>query len=251
MASAKAEKCAHPLCLCLTTSGKYCSTQCEVMEKTPDVDCSCGHAECQGNRRSIASSTIQIPSRIHHRMNTGKLRLSFALLTLFVGGILAGCFATVTKSPNVSDNIRKSLDQAGLKDVSVRQDRDKGVVTLGGKVAREDDKSQAESLAKSLAGTQVVANQIAVIPIGAEKEAKTVNSDLDTGIEKNLDAALIQNKLHDNVKYEVKSAVVTLTGEVNSQSKRDYAETVATRVPNVKQVVNDLQVKNQKAGSSQ
>jgi osmotically-inducible protein OsmY len=52
------------------------------------------------------------------------------------------------------------------------------------------------------------------------------------------DAALIQNKLHDNVKYEVKRGVVTLTGEVNSQSKRDYAESV-TRVPNVKQVVND------------
>ena len=251
MASAKAEKCAHPVCSCLTTSGKYCSTDCEAMEKTPDVDCSCGHTGCQGEKRSIASSRIQIPSRIHHRMNTRKLRLSFALLTLFVGGILAGCFATVTKSPDVSDNIRKSLDQAGFKDVSVSQDRDKGIVTLGGQVASENDKSQAESLAKSLAGAQVVANQIAVIPIGAEKEAKTVNSLLDAGIEKNLDAALIQNKLHDNVKYEVKSAVVTLTGEVNSQSKRDYAETVATRVPNVKQVVNNLQVKNQKASSSQ
>ena len=254
MASAKAEKCAHPLCLCLTTSGKYCGTQCEVMEKTPDVDCSCGHAECQGNRRSIASSTIQIPSRLHHRMNTRKLRLSFALLTLFVGGvggILAGCFATATKSPDVSDSIRKSLDEAGFKDVSVSQDRNKGIVTLGGQVGSENDKSQAESLAKSLAGRQVVADQIAVIPIGAEKEAKAVNSDLDTGIEKNLDAALIQNKLHDNVKYEVKSGVVTLTGGVNSQSKRDYAESVAARVPNVKQVVNDLQVKNQKASSSQ
>ena len=32
-----------------------------------------------------------------------------------------------------------------------------------------------------------------------------MNSDLDHGIENNLDAALIQNKMHDNVKYEVKS----------------------------------------------
>jgi osmotically-inducible protein OsmY len=38
---------------------------------------------------------------------------------------------------------------------------------------------------------------------------------------------------------------------VNPQDKRDRAEKVATSVPNVKQVVNDLQVKNQKAGSSQ
>jgi len=180
------------------------------------------------------------------------LKLFFTLLTLLaVVGILAGCSQTGAKSPDVSDSIRKSLDQAGFKDVSVSQDRDKGIVTLGGQVASEDDKSQAEALAKSSAGAQVVANQIAVIPVGIEEEAKAVNSDLDKGIEKNLDAALIQNKMHDNVKYEVKSGVVTLTGEVNSQDKRDHAEKVATGVPNVKQVVNDLQVKNQKASSSQ
>jgi hypothetical protein len=32
------------------------------------------------------------------------------------------------KSPDVSDNIRSSLDQAGFKNVSVKEDRDKGVV---------------------------------------------------------------------------------------------------------------------------
>ena len=178
------------------------------------------------------------------------LRLSVTMLTLLAVGTLAGCSGTPRKSPDVSDSIRKSLDEAGFKDVSVSQDRDKGIVTLGGQVASENDKSQAESLAKSIAGAQVVADQIAVIPVGAEKEAKAVNSDLDAGIEKNLDAALIQNRMHESVKYEVKNGVVTLTGEVNSQSKRDRAEKVATRVPNVKQVVNDLQVKNQKATSS-
>jgi hyperosmotically inducible protein len=179
-----------------------------------------------------------------------KLRLSVAILMQLGVGILAGCSTTPTKSPDVSDSIRKSLDQAGFKDVSVSQDRDKGIVTLNGNVASENDKSQAESIAKSIAASQVVADQIAVIPAGVEKEAKAVNADLDGGIEKNLDAALIQNRMHDSVKYEVKNGVVTLTGEVNSQQKRDHAEKVATRVPNVKQVVNDLQVKNQKASSS-
>ena len=179
-----------------------------------------------------------------------KLRFSVAMLAVFAVGILIGCSETSTKSPDVSDSIRKSLDQAGFKDVTVGQDRDKGIVTLGGQVASDNDKSQAESLAKSLAGAQVVANQIAVIPSGVEKEARAVNSDLDKGIEKNLDAALIQNKMHHNVKYEVKGGVVALTGEVNSQYKRDHAGKVATSVPNLKQVVNDLQVKNQKASSS-
>ena len=58
-----------------------------------------------------------------------------------------------------------------------------------------------------------------------------MNSDLDQGIEKSLDAALIQNKLHKSVKYEVKNGVVTLTGEVNSEDMRTRAEKVATGVP--------------------
>jgi osmotically-inducible protein OsmY len=173
------------------------------------------------------------------------------LLTLLALGSTLGCSKATAKSPDVSDSIRRSLDQASLKDVSVSQDLDKGIVTLGGQVTSANDKFQAESLAKSFAGAQVVANQIAVIPVGVEKEAKAVNSDLDRGIEMNLDAALIQNKMHDNVKFEVKSAVVTLTGEVNSEDVRSRAENVAAGVPNVQQVVNDLQVKNQKASSSQ
>jgi osmotically-inducible protein OsmY len=179
-----------------------------------------------------------------------KIKLAVAMLALLATGALAGCSGPAA-SPDVSDSIRKSLDQAGLKDVSVSQDRDKGIVTLGGKVVNDGDKMQAETLAKSLAGAQVVANQIAVIPPGLEKDAKAVNSDLDEGIEKNLDAALIQSNLQKSVKYEVKSGVVTLTGEVNSENKRARAEKVATGVPNVQQVVNNLQIKNQKASSSQ
>jgi hyperosmotically inducible protein len=180
-----------------------------------------------------------------------KIRLPLAMLSLLVVGALASCSGTPAKSPAVSDSIRKSLDQAGLKDVTVSQDRDKGVVTLGGQVANDSDKVQAETLAKSLAGTQVVADQIAMLPPGLEKETKAVNSDLDEGIGKNLDATLIQNNLLKSVKYEVKNGVVTLTGEVNSQNKRARAEKLATTVPNVQQVVNNLQIKDQKASSSQ
>ena len=177
-------------------------------------------------------------------------KLSFTILALLSAGIMTGCSTTSAKSPDVSDSIRKSLDQAGFKNVSVSEDRDKGIVTLGGQVASANAKSDAETLAKSLAGVQVVADQIAVIPVGGEKDAKAVNSDLDRGIEQNLDAALIQNQMHANVKYEVKSGVVTLSGEVNSEDKRTRAGQVASAVPNVQQVVNDLQVKDQKASSS-
>jgi len=179
------------------------------------------------------------------------IRLSVVILALAAIGILAGCQGVGPKSPDVADGIRKSLDQAGLKRITVTQDRIKGIVTLGGQTESENNKAQAESLAKSLAGVQVVANQVAVVPAGAERDARAMNSDLDKGIEQNLDAALILNKMHDSVNYAVKSSVVTLTGEVGSQGTRTLAEQVSMAVPNVKQVVNDLQVKNQKASSSQ
>jgi osmotically-inducible protein OsmY len=177
-------------------------------------------------------------------------KLCLSMLVAAVIGTLVGCSTTSTKAVDVSDSIRTSLDQGGFKDVSITQDRDKGVVTLGGHVAGDADKSQAESIARSFARNQVVSNQIAVIPPGAESEAKTVNSDLDKGIDSNLDAALINAKLHESVKYAVKNHVVTLTGNVDSPSKRARAEEVAAAVLNVQQVVNELQVKGQKATSS-
>jgi hyperosmotically inducible periplasmic protein len=173
-----------------------------------------------------------------------------SLFTLLAVGTFAGCSADPAKSPDVADSIRKSLDQAGLKDVKVSQDRVKGVVTLDGDVPSDMDKSQAETIAKSIAAGQVVADQIAVVPPAAASDAKAINSDVDKGIEKNLDAALIQNRLNKQVKYDVKGGVVTLSGEVNSQSRRAYAEKVAAAVPNVQQVVNELQVKDQKASST-
>ena len=173
-----------------------------------------------------------------------KMYLTFLVAAIL--GTLAGCSKT-EKAPDVKDSIRASLDQAGFKDVSVSQDRDKGVVTLTGHVPADADKAQAESIARSIAGAEVVANQVAVLPPGAESENKTVNAELDKGIEHNLDAALVAENLHDHVKYSVKNHVVTLSGEVNSPSNRAKAEKVAAGVPNVDQVVNELQVKGQKA----
>ena len=178
------------------------------------------------------------------------LKLGSSFLAVLLVGALAGCSNTASKSPDVSGSIHKALDQAGFKDVSTSQDRDKGVVTLSGHVATDGEKAQAESIAKSMAAGQVVSNQIAVIPPGDAHDAKAANSDLDKGIEQNLDAALIQDRLHKGVKYSVKNHVVTLTGNVDSQAARAQAQEVAASVPNVQQVVNELQIKDQKATSS-
>jgi len=194
--------------------------------------------------------------RIHekriHTLNGGIMktpRSCLCLLAVLLAGGLLGC-SNATKAADVSGSIRTSLNQAGFKDVSISQDRDKGVVTLAGHVPTDTDKTQAESIARSQAAGQVVADEIAVIPPGAEHDAKAINSDLDKGIEQNLDAALISAKLHNGVKYAVKNNVVTLTGDVDSQDARAQAQQVAAAVPYVQQVVNELQIKGQKASSS-
>jgi osmotically-inducible protein OsmY len=174
-----------------------------------------------------------------------------SLLTVVALGTLAACSTAPTKAADVTESIRVLLDQAGLQGVSVSQDRDHGVVILGGHVDAYEDKLLAASVASSIAGAQVVANEIAVVPPGAESAAKDVNSALDDGIDSNLVAALIMSNLQDSVQHTVKNHVVTLTGSVNSQLKRTTAAEVAAAVPNVEQVINKLQVENARATSSQ
>ncbi len=160
-----------------------------------------------------------------------------------------GCAHTNTESPEVASSIHNSLDQAGLRDIHVNQDRDKGVVTLSGQAPSDDDKHRGEVIAKSIATGEVVANEVGVVP-PHDTDAKTINSDLDKAIAKNLDAALIQNGLNKAVKYDVKNGVITLRGKVNSASKRFEAQHVAASIPHVQQVVNELDVRDQKATST-
>jgi hyperosmotically inducible protein len=187
-------------------------------------------------------------TEIIRRFNMTSFKVfTISAVALAVAG-LTGCSTTSTKAADVTASVRNSLDQAGLKDVSVSQDRDKGVVTLGGHVPADADKTQAASIAQSFAGTQVVANEIAVVMTGAESDSKKVNAALDKAIEGNLDVAMVKAKLRD-VKYAVNNHVVTLTGTVNSPANRKLAETTAAAVADVQQVVNELQVKGQKATS--
>jgi hyperosmotically inducible periplasmic protein len=191
----------------------------------------------------IGTMLVRInPASLQKHMKT--LTLSVSVLALFVVGTIGGCsrqspweVGTSANPPDVPTRIRTSLNQAGYKDVSVSQDQNSGVVTLSGQVAADDDKSQVESIAKNLAGAQVVSDQVAVLP---PDDGFSVGSALDRGIVKNLDAALYQNGMHESVHYIVRNGVVTLSGQLNSQTKCLEAEKVASAVPQVKNVVINL-----------
>ena len=45
---AEAKKCAHPLCSCMVTDGKYCSQMCEDSMGSESLGCDCPHQGCTG-----------------------------------------------------------------------------------------------------------------------------------------------------------------------------------------------------------
>ena len=194
--------------------------------------------------------------RISHRMETAFSWMSLMRSRILANSMVAlllvvgvACTQNRAGYRDVEEEVQRSLDAAGLRDVTADQDMDKGVVTLSGEVASEDDKARAEQIAKQSAQEQIVANQIAVRPPGFETEAKSAQSSTDAAIEENFRAELIKKQLNTGVDYSATEGVLTLTGEVASEAKRAEIEKLAAAVPNVKQVVNELEVKGQPAAS--
>lgn len=177
------------------------------------------------------------------------LKLSLFSAIAAFAAVLAGCSTSSGNAPNVTGSVRKALDEAGLKDVSAVEDQSKGLLTLGGHVSSREEKARAGYIAGAAAARQLVANQIAVLPAEEQRQGEIENSDFDRGIEMNLNTALMEASLHDDVKYSVRNHTVTLTGNVTAEDMRAKAMNVAAAVPNVHQVVNELKIKHRRGGS--
>jgi hyperosmotically inducible periplasmic protein len=141
------------------------------------------------------------------------------------------------------DTVKNAEKQAGYNDVDVKVDKDKGVVTLSGKVQSQDAKDKALDVAKGVTGDLVVANEISVQPQGVESEARSIESNIDDAIEHNFKAVLVSHRMDKDIHYDSKNGVLTLKGDVANTKLRQQAEKLAASVPNVSQVVNELEVK--------
>jgi hyperosmotically inducible periplasmic protein len=120
----------------------------------------------------------------------------------------------------------------------------KNTITLGGTVHSDDAKRKAGDVAKSAAGGRVIANEVSVQPVGAESQAKDVASNLDDAIEKDYKAALIGKGLDkQHIRFDAKNGVLVLKGSVKSDAQREQAQLLAQAVPNVQQVLNQIDVK--------
>ena len=182
------------------------------------------------------------------------MRASRFVLASAIAGVLlfaAGCSSQKANAPSYKDAVQQAMNNDNFKDVKVDEDRDKGVVTLSGKVTSEDDKTKAEQDAKAAAPGLIIADQISVEPPGAESQAKGIEKNVDSAIKDNTKAAFIANHLDDqSISVNVKNGVTTLTGSVASADMRTSAEKIAASVPNTSQVVNELKVKRGRASAS-
>ena len=158
--------------------------------------------------------------------------------------VIAGC----NKShPDEKAAVNNSLNSNNLSSVSVSQDRDKGVMTLSGNVDSPESKTRAENLAMEAAPDYTIANEVGVRPPEVPN-AGSVASNLDSAIEDNFKAAI---KAHENlddqsISGSAKNGTLVIKGTVKTPAQKKEAATLAKQVPNVQQVVNELEVKSGK-----
>lgn len=167
--------------------------------------------------------------------------LLFSCAAVLAGALtVAGCHKS---HPDEKDAVTSALKTNALGEVSVSQDRDKGVMTLSGNVATDAQKQQAGSLAQQAAPDYQVANEIGVRPPDTNNPG-AVASDEDKAIEENFKAAIKGRKALDDqsIRGSAKNGTLEIKGSVKTEAQKHEVEALAKKVPHVQQVVNELEV---------
>jgi hyperosmotically inducible protein len=168
-------------------------------------------------------------------------KVAYGMAVLLMAGGLA-CTQYDSNSAEIEEQVERSLEAQGLRDITVDRDEERGILTLSGEVATEGDKMRAEQIARETSNQQMVANEIAVRPPGMQDAAEDAQSAMDDAIENSFEAELARNQLETGIDYDSEQGVLTLSGEVDSQATRQQLESLASSVPNVKQVVNEIEI---------
>lgn len=165
--------------------------------------------------------------------------------------MFAGCNNS-PKYPDSQSAVNNALTQNNLGSIHVSQDRDKGVITLTGTVPSQDQKTQAENVAKGAASAYTIADEIAVVPPENASATQSAESDTDKAIEDNYKAELKKHRNLDDqsIDVNVKNGALVLSGTVKTPAQKREAERLAKSVPNVQQVVNEITIKPKKHSTS-
>ncbi|ASP47867.1 BON domain-containing protein [Cognaticolwellia beringensis] len=131
-----------------------------------------------------------------------------------------------------------------LNSFDINTDVKNGVVILTGKVESNVDKALAEELVASLKGVNSVDNRLTVINEKSHQDSKMLIALTDSKI-----ATVVKTKLlfesevsGTGIEVDVKQAVVTLSGKVDSNAAKQLAIAIAKNTTDVKSVVDKLKV---------
>lgn len=161
--------------------------------------------------------------------------------------LVSGCSQHKTH-PDEKSAVTNAMNSNNMSGISVSQDQDKGVMTLTGDVQTQNQKTQAENLAKQAAPDYTVADEIGVRPANSASQAADVASASDDAIHDSFKAELKGHKNLDDqsIDYKVKNGTLMLSGSVKTEAQKKEAEKLAKHVPNVGQVVNEIKVEPKK-----
>ena len=173
-----------------------------------------------------------------------KLLRSLPIVALVVTGPMIGACQKNSNAPDYEQRVQDRLKDANLKDVNANWKKDENALHLTGEVKAQADKARAEELAQQVVGTSGrVVNEVKV-------EGVDYN-ELDSRIEKQLDQMFKEDDQWDRDNFDLtfhsKAGVVTVTGSAPSQTAKDRVTQRVRSVEGVKDVVNDLELKPEKA----
>ncbi len=181
-------------------------------------------------------------------MKTGFLKLTAILGVL---AVVSACSATRTQESAgevFDDSVLTSKVKVALVDDPVTKagqihvETYRGVVQLGGFVDNTQQKQQATKVARSVTGVKEVRNDLRI----STKPHATAGQDVDDSMV----TASVKAKFMDDpttksyqISVETQKGVVQLTGFVDSTAMKTRAGEVARSVDGVKDVRNDLEIR--------
>ncbi len=181
------------------------------------------------------------------------MKFGFLKLTAIVGvlAIASACSATRTQQSAgevIDDSVLTSkvkvalVDDPTTKAGQINVETYRGVVQLGGFVDNAQQKAQATKVARSVTGVKEVRNDLLV----STKPHATTGQDVDDSV---LTTSVKAKLMDDSTTkaYEInvgtQKGVVQLTGFVDSTTMKSRAGELARSVEGVKEVRNDLEIR--------
>jgi hyperosmotically inducible protein len=176
--------------------------------------------------------------------------VTLSLIVVFVG--MVGCNSQEVDDSAVTLKVKSKLaGDTQTSAIKINVETKNGVVTLSGKVPTAID--EADKIAKNTEGVARVVNDITVDPdsLGAtnlrDKAGEAVKDVGATASDVTILTALKAQLLADGItgtNIDVDNGQVLLKGQVDDLKKKTKAEEIARKTAGVKEVKNQLTVKN-------